>query len=380
MPKSALPTIRYIVFYQIFLPIVVALRPKLPWRLLAFLVIFCVNLTVVAFTMGDIDTDYMSGAAWGAFIATSLHLLLLSDPINDFHHGNDSVHPKDMPFFRRAYWALCLQNAIRGIGWNYKLPHTPPSPNEPRWSFVRFQCINALRYVLAIDAAQLYTRQTRLSSKYPSGDGASLATVQGYFYISARVYWMMQLQYTVLSIVYVALGFCEAKDFPPLFGRWRDAYTVRRFWGRSWHQLMRRFVSSIGKSIARGMGFQPGTNMSSYTQLYVGFIVSGLLHVIGDVTVSMKYFGLSFPFFLVQAIAITMEDAVIALAGRAGIDKTTYLTRTIGYAWVILWFSVSLAWYLDWQIAAGIQLADALPISPITFATRLLNKRFNVVF
>jgi len=208
----------------------------------------------------------------------------------------------------------------------------------------------------------------------------------------------MQLQYTVLSIVYVALGFCEAKDFPPLFGRWRDAYTVRRFWGRSWHQLMRRvkssnvllettltfivhqFVSSIGKSIARGMGFQPGTNMSSYTQLYVGFIVSGLLHVIGDVTVSMKYFGLSFPFFLVQAIAITMEDAVIALAGRAGIDKTTYLTRTIGYAWVILWFSVSLAWYLDWQIAAGIQLADALPISPITFATRLLNKRFNVVF
>jgi len=88
----------------------------------------------------------------------------------------------------------------------------------------------------------------------------------------------------------------------------------------------------------------------------------------------MEYCGLSFLFFLAQAIAITVEDAVIALASRTGIDKSTYLTRIIGYMWVFLWFSISMPWYLDWQIAAGIKLGEPLPISPISHVIRMLNE------
>ena len=28
------------------------------------------------------------------------------------------------------------------------------------------------------------------------------------------------------------------QDWPPIFGDFRDSFTVRHFWGRSWHQLI----------------------------------------------------------------------------------------------------------------------------------------------
>ena len=43
-----------------------------------------------------------------------------------------------------------------------------------------------------------------------------------------------------------------------------------------------QFVSSYGKWLARAAGAKPGTKASSYIQLYAGYIVSGLLHEIGD--------------------------------------------------------------------------------------------------
>jgi len=129
----------------------------------------------------------------------------------------------------------------------------------------------------------------------------------------------------------VATGCYEPKDCPPLFGPWRDAYTLRRLWGRTWQQIMRRFVAPIGKAIARGLGFEPGSTLSSFTQLYAAFIVSGLIHTLGDAMVGVQYFGSSMPFFVAQAVAITVEDAIIRLARRAGIVKSTSLTRTFGY-------------------------------------------------
>ena len=39
-----------------------------------------------------------------------------------------------------------------------------------------------------------------------------------------------------------------------------------------------------------------------------------MVHVVGDAMVGMQYFGSSFPFFLAQAVAITIEDMMIGLA------------------------------------------------------------------
>ena len=130
--------------------------------------------------------------------------------------------------------------------------------------------------------------------------------------------------------------------------------------------------------MARNLNFEPGSRLSSYTQLYVGFAVSGLAHMLGDAMVGMQYLGTSFPFFLAQAVAITVEDAVIGLARRAGIAPPSYLTRVVGYAWVFIWFSISAPWLLNWQIAAGLGLSEAMPVSPVRHAARMLNETIKI--
>ena len=98
-----------------------------------------------------------------------------------------------------------------------------------------------------------------------------------------------------------------------------------------------QFLASIGIAIARGLGFEPGSRLSSYTQLYTAFILSGLLHMLGDAMIDMRYLGLSFPFFLSQAVAITFEDAAIGVARRVGVrGASTYLARAVGYTWVFI--------------------------------------------
>lgn len=135
----------------------------------------------------------------------------------------------------------------------------------------------------------------------------------------------------------------------------------------------------MGKATARALGFQPGSQMSSYTQLYVAFIVSGLAHSAGDAMVGPQYTGLSFSFFLLQAVAITAEDCVIGLARRAGMDtQVSTMTRVFGYVWVTVWFMISMPLLLNFQIAIGMGTSEILPISLIRYGVRMLNETMGV--
>ncbi|CAI6099036.1 unnamed protein product [Clonostachys chloroleuca] len=45
------------------------------------------------------------------------------------------------------------------------------------------------------------------------------------------------------AIVSVLLHLSRPEDCPPLYGSFSEAYTVRRFWGVSWHQMFRSFLT-----------------------------------------------------------------------------------------------------------------------------------------
>ena len=115
------------------------------------------------------------------------------------------------------------------------------------------------------------------------------------------------------------------------------------------------------------MRLQPGTWQSRYTQLYVGFAVSGLLHCGGDLMVdpSRKLFGASFPFFFSQAIAITFEDGMIGLVRRSGVKVPPGLARAAGYAWAVAWLCISAPWMINWTLRAGIIDTQRVPVSLI---------------
>ena len=100
------------------------------------------------------------------------------------------------------------------------------------------QSLRALQYFLTIDAAQSYICLNPLFSSSLSVSGALPVTAQGYVFRCVNIIaWMgkaycsIRLQHTLLGIICVAIGFYDPKDFPPLFGRWREACTLRQFWG-----------------------------------------------------------------------------------------------------------------------------------------------------
>ena len=131
-------------------------------------------------------------------------------------------------------------------------------------------------------------------------------------------------------------------------------------------------VAGLGKLVAnKFLKFPRGTNRSSYTQLYVAFFLSGLLHFSGDYIFEKRIVYRSFKFFLLQAVAITLEDFVIYVAkrlfrqrgielkpGKADESWAEAVVRVIGYCWVTLWFCLAFPLWADELNAAGLASTD----------------------
>jgi len=116
--------------------------------------------------------------------------------------------------------------------------------------------------------------------------------------------------------------------------------------------------STIGKYLAqRVFRFPSGGNLSSYTQLYTAFLISAVVHIPPSDRRPLW-------FFLSQAIAITFEDVVIALAKMAGL-KDSSLYRRLGYVWVLCWFVYSIAPWIDSLVASKMTQYDGQRISLI---------------
>jgi len=133
----------------------------------------------------------------------------------------------------------------------------------------------------------------------------------------------------------------------------------------------------FGRLVAnKFLKFPRGTNLSSYTQLYVAFFLSGLLHSSGDFVFEKRVVSRSFKFFFLQAIAITFEDLVIYITksflrrsgtgrkqGKADESRTGVVVRVIGYCWVTLWLCFTLPIWQDELSALGFSSTDRKPIS-----------------
>jgi hypothetical protein len=133
---------------------------------------------------------------------------------------------------------------------------------------------------------------------------------------------------------------------------------------RTWHQLLRRvscpwfcsrstlnkyiflqFFSSHGKFLAqRVFKFRSGGNVSAYIQLYTAFLISGLIHAAPSNAGALR-------FFVSQAVGITLEDIIIALAARIGLRHQLF--RRLGYVWVSCWFVYSLSPWIDFYVTSG---------------------------
>ena len=133
----------------------------------------------------------------------------------------------------RLWWATSLVGNPRGIGWIHEpTTHLPPRPSSIRWKFILSQLMWMIFYTLQFDLTNLFVRENPCFATA----GPSL-TAFGWLWRSTAwlfvllLYSWLSLLHSGYSIVSVATGISEPRDWPHLFGSPLDAYTVRNCWG-----------------------------------------------------------------------------------------------------------------------------------------------------
>ncbi|KII87509.1 hypothetical protein PLICRDRAFT_699867 [Plicaturopsis crispa FD-325 SS-3] len=363
------------------LAVLVALSHTLPAPLLAagFVAFTVLSSYGWQYTVGDAWLDYGVGGTFMIGIFTAVQFLFLSDTLTTIHHKDDRGPALQKPFLSRVWWALCLKQNIRGIGWNIENAHIPPASKTSRRHFVLVSLARAAVYWLIADVSQAYLHANPLFSL--RGPDAVPITSQGPFLQALNIiawwatpYGLTGLAHSLLAASSVAVGMYPPSAWPAFFGAWSDAYTLRRFWSRTWHHLVRRICVAYGKAVARALALKPGTKASAYTQLYVAFIVSSIVHSVGDYTIDPARMGTSAPFFLIQAVVITAEDAAIGLGRMAGL-RGSRAWKLLGYVWVAGWFFVMVP-PLSWMYAYGV--GEVLPGSIIRPLWRAWGPRLEI--
>ncbi|KAI0812653.1 membrane bound O-acyl transferase family-domain-containing protein [Irpex lacteus] len=366
--RLPLPTTTYIILPTILLSFVVALRPGLPIRIAIVILHVWWMLDGTKYSGGGGYNDWLKGSFLGSMSSMAVYALILTDPMIEWRHNSyPDTQPIELPFWQRMYWVLCAVLNNRGLKWSFEVPYIPLMPSFEYWPFLIRRTRQLLWNLLLVEIAQTYERLNPVFAPENTASMWSQGLVLGYLNLLARllVFWgMFNIPYCWLSLACVATGMHEPRDWPDTFGNWADAYTIRRFWSRCWHQRIRRFIATAGKSAARLLYCKPGTWLSARVQLIVGFGLSALVHFPGDLMVNPSCAGASALFFLWQIVAITFEDFVIDMGGRYGLKERTW-THIVGWIWTFGWFVVMTGKFVEWTFLIGAGMHEAMRFSVI---------------
>ncbi|KAI5987761.1 membrane bound O-acyl transferase family-domain-containing protein [Pisolithus marmoratus] len=353
-------------------------------------------------------SDYTLGCTLGGLILDAIRFLLLTRPLEEYRHESDKVPAYQLPYIQRFFWLMSI--GYRGIGWSFKANHSVPSV-EPhhltRRAFVTSRLLRAFVYFLLFEAVQLYIHCNPVfSSEAP-------LLSQGYFLgwinvmiILWRIYVSLNWMYSLVAVVAVGTTLHEPCSWPAPFGEWKDAYTIRRFWGRTWHQFTRHTFTLFGphphkhrpwdraassdSSVTKAKEHEPW--IKSYIRLCNAFLCSAFMHTCGDVVLQFKIWenasiidsprkanhanviGFSVLFFLLQPVGVLIEDAVMESGKRIGLRKRGWM-KVVGYLWVLVWIRYSMHSWVQGQKNAMFLAYPAAEVR-VTVLERIAKKLF----
>ncbi|RAH86212.1 hypothetical protein BO86DRAFT_303106 [Aspergillus japonicus CBS 114.51] len=257
--------------------------------------------------------------------------------------------------------ALHLAMSTRGIGtkWQIRgLPTWPPTLEAPgkadfRARFLARQAVVVAWQYMAWDIVYngvlLECARTQSHLYRPESDYLGFSTTAGQVRIRiivagvfvCGVLFVVDMLYRLASITEVSLNLTQWDDWPPLFGDIKDAYTVTRFWGKFWHQLIRWPMVSFVKWVRNDVLHIPTLSSGDrFIDAVILFNLSGILHY-----VSVAGSGMDEPqwgtvyFFMVQPLAMLLENSLSSWV------RPRCWQRVIGYAWVWLWLNITAPWF-----------------------------------
>ncbi|PFH46340.1 hypothetical protein AMATHDRAFT_155534 [Amanita thiersii Skay4041] len=338
-----------------------------PLRRLSFLPILLLGLTISPGSSpshpstGRRDLDFLlaSGGISTLLLQASDYLLLTSDPQRTIRPTPRSPNS----FKSRFAWATKLFTTPRCIGFSHQQVHALPSPPPPSISRAEFVARQVGRIgvcILVRDIVGAFIVSHPVFKAAGEGGGGVWVGELGWagralagFATTAFMYPGFEMQYRALAAVMVGSGLSPPTKWPDMLGAWREAWSVRRFWGRTWHQMLRRCLTSHAESLTEALRIRVHTLSSRYIQLFTCFFLSGVIHYQGDCALLQDSCH-PLSFFMLQAVVIMFEDAILYLAERLGIGagkegdgkRRKWKWRWVGYVWTFGWFAWCLPWWL----------------------------------
>ncbi|KAF8643569.1 hypothetical protein AX16_008957 [Volvariella volvacea WC 439] len=366
------PSLFNAILPNILLTAVIAYPPP-RWGKYLFIAIYAYFTYVqLRATTGIPFSDYVSGCLIFAELVNAIDLVLLEEPVDELRHQTDKASPRELPMFKRLYWAFCLIWSPRSYGWTNQNGNIKPPPVSSKMHFILRGLLRAAGYFLLIDLGQSWMTLTpnyAITRAPRPGSGIAYEMFVRFFNIvmcMVKVFGTLSFGHTLVGVIVVGLGLVEPRFWPDLWGSIVDAYTIRRFWSRYWHQLMYRFMKTFSRTFSKALDIPLQSQISCFILLVTSFTISGLIHALGgDFMVDPQHVGASFPFFMSQIAGIVLEDVMIWTGKKAGIQFSTPVARVVGLFWVFLWFTLSSPLFLDWAVSMGMDEDGFVNASPI---------------
>ena len=191
----------------------------------------CIYMTFFC-ASSDPRSDYLTIVPVTTFLFASSDYILLRKYQRELQPTGQKPLSK-MPFKDRLRWATNLSGNPRGIGWTHEPTHNiPPRPSSTPGRFILSQLMWMVVYLLQFDISNTFVHKNPCF--VPGGPSLTafgwLWRSTAWLYVSLA-YSVLSMLYMCYSIVSVAVGISEPRDWPHLFGSPLDGYTLRNCWG-----------------------------------------------------------------------------------------------------------------------------------------------------
>ncbi|PYI13448.1 putative toxin biosynthesis protein [Aspergillus violaceofuscus CBS 115571] len=284
-------------------------------------------------------------------------------------HQNQNQNTKQVATARerlaRLRWALNIAFNYRRIDtpWEIRvLPRFDAAAPEYVPSRARFLGRAVLKVAVAVVVIQGCTMETddknlgtavallpeAREALWPWANGATAAgweefgrrmLVRALFCLSFGIVGRATIvaSYNVFAIVAVGLRLYEPVQWPPVAGSLWEGWSIRRFWGITWHQTFRQLLTSNADFLLALMRISPSGRLGWTLRALLAFTVSGVIHLFMDVGfgVPMAKSGALW-FFCLQIVGVVIESIVRDLFQPLRARMNPGVKRMIGYVWVAL--------------------------------------------
>lgn len=169
------------------------------------------------------------------------------------------------------------------------------------------------------------------------------------------IYWLwtssaiLSVANIILSLLFVSIRLDEPHEWPPIFGSPREAYSIRRFWSKFWHQIALQPYTSHARNIMALLRIDAKSPLGRPAIAFLVFAMSGVTHsIVSLATGDTCGYQDDFWFFIINFVAAAFENAVpkLLLNGTKRRNTGASSYRIFGYVWVYCF----LAWIVPkWQ-------------------------------